>query len=185
VQGGGITKRESNPARLKAEPQYAVSDPHVASLLFNMQDEIQAGSPTGKLYAEALSVALAEYLRRRYLRDRAPARGCAHALSPMQVNRVRDYIRAHLASDIGLAELADQVNLSPHYFSTLFKRTFGFPPHHYVLRERIYEARRLLAAGRLSISEVALSLGFSDQSHFSQAFRKMTGTTPKRYQSAC
>jgi AraC family transcriptional regulator len=184
VQRGGIAKHEPNPARLKVEPPYAVSDPRVASLLFNMQDEIQAGCPTGKLYAEALSVALAEYLRRRYWRDRAPARGCGHALSPMQVNRVREYIRAHLASDIDLAELADQVNLSPHYFSTLFKRTFGLPPHHYVLRERIHEAQRLLAAGRLSISEVALSLGFSDQSHFSQAFRKMTGTTPKRYQSA-
>jgi AraC family transcriptional regulator len=64
-----------------------------------------------------------------------------------------------------------------------FKHTLGLSPHRYVLRERIDEAQRLLAAGRMSISEVAFSLGFSDQSHFSQAFRKATGTTPKRYQS--
>ena len=45
--------------------------------------------------------------------------------------------------------------------------------------------QQLLAARRMSISEVAVNLGFSDQSHFSQAFRKMTGTIPKRYQSTC
>jgi AraC-like DNA-binding protein len=105
-------------------------------------------------------------------------------LSPTQVQRVREYIRANLGYDIGLAELADQVSLSPHYFSLLFKHTVGAPPYRYLLRERIHEAQRLLAAGRISICEVALSVGFSDQSHFSGAFRKMTGTTPKRYQNA-
>jgi AraC family transcriptional regulator len=54
-----------------------------------------------------------------------------------------------------------------------------------VLRERIDEAQRRLAARQASISEVALSLGFSDQSHFSQTFRKLTGTTPKRFKSMC
>jgi len=105
------------------------------------------------------------------------------ALSPMQVSRVREYIRVHLASDLGLAEMAGQVNLSPHYFSMLFKHAVGVSPYHYVLQERIREAQRLLAVGGMSISELALNLGFSDQSHFSRAFRRMTGTTPKRYQS--
>ena len=104
-------------------------------------------------------------------------------LSPTQVRRVREYIRANLGYEIGLAELADQVSLSPHYFSLLFKHTVGASPYRYVLQERIYEAQRLLAAGRMAICEVALSVGFSDQSHFSGAFRKMTGTTPKRYQT--
>jgi AraC family transcriptional regulator len=67
----------------------------------------------------------------------------------------------------------------------LFKHALGIPPHRYVLQERIREAQRKLAVGRMSISELALNLGFSDQSHFSRAFRKVTGTTPKRYQSTC
>jgi AraC family transcriptional regulator len=170
-------------ACLKVDPQYSVSDPHVASLVRNMRDEIQAGCPTGKLYGEALSLALAAYLFKRYSVELGPADRDELALSPMQVSRVREYIRTNLARDIGLAELADQVRLSPHYFAMRFKHALGVSPHRYVLRERIDEAQRLLAAGRMSISEVALSLGFSDQSHFSQAFRKVTGTTPKRYQS--
>jgi AraC family transcriptional regulator len=172
-------------ACLNVEPQYAVSDPQVVSLVLNMRDEIRAGCRTGKLYGETLSLALAAYLFKRYARETSPEGRCELALSPMQVRRVREYIRANLACDVGLAELAGQVSLSPHYFSMLFKRALGVSPHHYVLRERIHEAQQLLAAGRMSISEVALSLGFSDQSHFSQAFRKITGTTPKRYQSTC
>jgi len=104
-------------------------------------------------------------------------------LSPMQVRRVREYVRANPTCNIRLAELADLASLSPHYFSMLFKHSLGVSPHHYVLRECIYEAQKHLAGDRISISQVALSLGFSDQSHFSQTFRKMTGTTPKRYQS--
>jgi AraC family transcriptional regulator len=176
---------DSDLARLNVEPQYAVSDPHVVTLVLNMRDEIQAGCPTGKLYGEALSMALAARLRARYSRDTAPVGRCRLALSPMQVRRVREYIRKNLASNIGLAELADHANLSPHHFSMLFKHALGSPPHHYVLQERIDEAQRQLAVGRMSISELALNLGFSDQSHFSRAFRKMTGTTPKRYQSTC
>jgi AraC family transcriptional regulator len=106
-------------------------------------------------------------------------------LSPTQVRRVSDYVRSHLACNVRLADLAHQVNLSPHYFSMLFKHSLGVSPHRYILRECIQEAQRRLAAGEIPISQVALSLGFSDQSHFSQTFRRMTGTTPKRYQSAC
>jgi AraC family transcriptional regulator len=177
--------RDSDPACLAVDPQYAISDPHVVSLVVNMRDEIRAGCPTGKVYGEALSLALAAYLFRRCSRQMGPVGHDGPALSPRQVSRVREYIRTHLPRDIGLAELADQLSLSPHYFSMLFKHALGISPHQYVLRERVHEAQRLLAAGRMSICEVALSLGFSDQSHFSQAFRKMTGTTPKRYQSTC
>jgi AraC family transcriptional regulator len=105
------------------------------------------------------------------------------ALAPVQVRRIREYIQTNLAADLGVAELAGQVNLSPHHFSMLFKHALGAPPHQYVLQERIDEARRQLAAGRMEISELALQLGFSDQSHFCRAFRKITGMTPKQYRS--
>jgi AraC-like DNA-binding protein len=61
-------------------------------------------------------------------------------------------------------KLADRASLSPHYFSMLFKHSLGVSPRHYVLRECIYEAQKRLGGDRLSISQLALSLGFSDQS---------------------
>jgi AraC family transcriptional regulator len=179
----GAEVEEWDLSCLSIEPQYAVSDSQVVSLVLSMRREIHAGCPGGRLHAEALSLALVTRLRALYSRDPASERGCKLALPPAQARRVCEYIRSHLASDVGVAELAQQVNLSPHHFSMLFKHALGISPHQYVLHERIMEARRQLAGGPTDISELALRLGFSDQSHFSRAFRKMTGTTPKRYRS--
>lgn len=176
-----LAGEEASLSSLDVEPQYAVTDPHVVALILNMRDEIQAGCPCGKLYGEALSLALAARLQARYSRKPVVERAQGSSLTPAQVRRVCEYIQAHLACDIGVAELAGQVNLSPHHFSMLFKRALGLPPHQYVLRARIREAQRQLATGHAVISEVALRLGFSDQSHFSRAFRKVTGTTPARW----
>ncbi len=98
-----------------------------------------------------------------------------------RIRCVCGYIDAHLNSNVEVAELARLARLSPHHFSMLFKHFIGLPPHQYVLHKRICEAQRQLAGGGTTLSEVALNLGFSDQSHFSRAFRKITGTTPTRY----
>jgi AraC family transcriptional regulator len=102
-------------------------------------------------------------------------------LSGEQLACVRQYIRTNLTEDIHVAQLAALVRLSPHYFSQVFRQAVGVPPHRYVLRERIREAQQLLSAGAMSLAELATHLGFSDQSHFSRAFRKVTGMTPGAY----
>jgi AraC family transcriptional regulator len=169
---------------LSVDPQYAISDPQAVSIVLNMRNEILAGCPAGKMYGEALSLALAAYLFGRYSHYSAPVATRGVALSAAQICHVREYVRANLERDIGLAELADRVGLSPHYFSTLFKQAFGVSPHRYILSERVHEAKHLLSATRMAISEVALRLGFADQSHFSHVFRTFVGTTPKRYQAS-
>ena len=166
---------------LNIEPQYAVCDSHVVALVLNMRSEIESGCPSGRLYGEALSAALAARLRARYSHGPTLPEHVRSALSGTQVERICEYIRTNLAVDMGVAELAELVNLSPHYFSMQFRRALGVPPHQYVLQQRIAEARRLLAAGQMTLSELASSLGFADQSHFSRAFRRITGMTPRVY----
>jgi AraC family transcriptional regulator len=97
---------------------------------------------------------------------------------------VCEHIRTNLTADIEVAELAGLVRLSPHYFSLVFRRAVGVSPHQYILQQRVGEARRLLTAGGMTLAEVATHLGFSDQSHFSRAFRKVTGTTPRSFQTS-
>jgi AraC family transcriptional regulator len=98
------------------------------------------------------------------------------------LTRVLDYIRANLGRDLTITELAAVANMSPHHFSLRFKDSVGVAPHQWVVRTRVREAERLLRVQSMSVVEVALSLGFSHQSHFTAVFRRLTGTTPKRYQ---
>lgn len=162
------------------EPQFAVADSQIRQLMRCMADEARHGSPTGRAYAEALSLALAQRVLGRFGRTvREPA---AHdAMTPSRMRRIREFVQANLDRDLSLVELARVAGLSPHYFLHLFKRAFGVTPHRYVLEQRVAAARGLLKDESLSISEVALALGFADQSHFTATFRRILGTTPNRF----
>lgn len=89
-----------------------------------------------------------------------------------------DYIDAHLDCDLTVATLAAIAQVSPSYFSNLFKQSTGLSPHQYVIRCRIDRAKQLLRQG-MSIAEIAYSLGFTHQSHFSHHFKRLVGSSPK------
>ncbi len=62
--------------------------------------------------------------------------------------------------------------------SSEIKQTVGMPPHSYILQRRLEQAQQMLRTTKLPLSEIALSLGFSDQSHLARHFRRMTGLPP-------
>ena len=95
--------------------------------------------------------------------------------------RVADFIKAHLEEDIGLAALAAEAGLSRHHFGKAFKATSGKPPHRYITERRVQKAREMLLSDRASITDIALALGFSSHSHFTDVFHKTTGTTPSLF----
>jgi AraC family transcriptional regulator len=180
VDGEGVILQEAGFHR----------DPTIGRFAMMCLDRMREADPMTELELNAVAHLLGLHLLRRYsnLAGRAmPDAGqkSAAGLSPKQIQRVREYVHANLSRDMALADLAKQAQLSPHYFSMRFKHSLGVSPHRYVLTERIREAQKRLAAQRMSISAVAMSLGFADQSHFSQTFRRFTGTTPKRFQSRC
>jgi AraC family transcriptional regulator len=167
---------------VEVNPQYGITDPQVVRLAACMYDEAVSGCPTGAAYGESLSLALATYLLKRYSPAGGPEDiGGANTFTSVVSSRIVDYIRSRLGHDVTLNELADVAGLSPHYFLQIFKNTYGMTPHRYLLSERINEAKNLLRREHGSISEIGLDLGFSDQSHFTRTFRRLTGTTPRRF----
>lgn len=94
---------------------------------------------------------------------------------------VAAYIEKHIAESITVHALARFVYLTSHCFRREFKRSFGMPPHRYVIQQRIERGKTLLAGSALSIAEIGLALGFSRTSSFSAAFRKITGISPTEY----
>jgi AraC family transcriptional regulator len=159
-------------------PHVVVDDMRVANLVKCMYEEILGGSPSGKLYGESLSLALMSYAWNRFASSHPPMRSMQGGLSTPKLRRLQDCILANLASDISLHDLAELVGLSPRHLCRSFKQAMGISPYQYILKERIERSKALLRMGRNSVAEVALSVGFSNQSHFTDAFHKHTGTTP-------
>ena len=100
-----------------------------------------------------------------------------------RLRRVLDYIGDNLADDLSLSQLATVAGMSPHYFAELFRDSTGYPPHRYVLLQRMERAKEGLRDAGRSIIDVGLEAGFENPSHFARVFRQFVGTSPSKYRS--
>lgn len=91
------------------------------------------------------------------------------------------YIKNNICEPLTLEELAGKVNLSPFYFTRLFKKETGHTPHEYIILSRIDIAKFYLKSTTYSIKEICFNSGFSSESSFCTTFRKMCGMTPSEY----
>ncbi|MEJ5863405.1 AraC family transcriptional regulator [Pseudomonas farsensis] len=103
---------------------------------------------------------------------------------PLTAQIARDYLHAHLDQDIGLVELAQVCGVDRFRLTRAFKAAFGLAPHAYLIQLRLARARQLLARGDTP-AEVAMALGFADQSHLGRWFRRAFRLTPADYRKRC
>jgi AraC-like DNA-binding protein len=115
------------------------------------------------------------------MRQFAPEPQTRGGLPPAAMRRVREYVETHLCESIDLAALAGVAGLSLYHFARAFKQSAGVTPHHYLVQRRVAQAQEMLARTELSLSEIALAAGFSDQSHFARHFRQTLGMTPGQF----
>jgi AraC family transcriptional regulator len=99
-------------------------------------------------------------------------------LTGWQIARVRAFIDKNLHRTIHTRDLSAVARRSPAHFSRSFKLTFGEPPHAYVVKRRLEKACHLMVTSSVSLSEIALSAGFSDQAHLCKLFRQAFGQSP-------
>ena len=146
-----------------------------------LKKAIESGEAKSRSYLEALSNVLAHELSRsdhNIVRETSLSRG---GLASWQKRAVLGYIEEHLDEQICLLTLAGLARLSEHHFCRTFKQSFGVPPHQFHVQQRMERAKVLLADRTASVTDIALTLGYSQTSSFSNAFRKMTGWTPTEY----
>ena len=180
------TLRGTLPIPGEVRPSFAEPDGvvfAVASRLRRAHLDSGAGALTD-IEASTLAHLLAGHLLRRYgaapmaHRGPMPRRGPAGELRPGAVDVVAEYIHAHLADAITLDNLAGAVSLSPYHFARSFRATTGMTPHAFVTEHRLMVARDRLLRGDASVTAIALSVGFSNISHFRRLFRRRYGLTP-------
>ena len=150
---------------------------HIAMLLLA---ELQSNNIMGRLYVESLTQVLIIHLLRHYSTFGQPITFENRTLSDPRLQQAIEYIHAHLNRDLSLVEIARVTNISPTYFASLFKRATGIAPHKYVIQQRVKRAKLLLLKTDLAIADIALQVGFSNQSHLTRHFKRLTGMTPKQ-----
>ena len=158
-----------------------VVDPLLSETVRAMLREVEQGAVTGAPYLEALfAAALANLVHRHSSAGQvsAPAR---HALAPIRLRRVLDFVEAEMAKPISLGDLAGAAGLSRFHFSRAFHNAMGEPPLAYVARRRLEAAKRMLRDSELAVGEVARRTGFVSASHFSDSFRRRTGLAPSQF----
>lgn len=99
------------------------------------------------------------------------------------VKRLEDYVLANLQSPIALTELAAVADMSVRHFTRCFKLTVGKTPAQFVFETRLHTAKLLLRMGKTSITEVAMTCGFSHSQHLSNSFRRFFGQTPSEFRN--
>lgn len=155
-------------------------DERVRFLLEQLRLELYSERQPSPLLIRSLAQALAVHLVRTYPDPHSTTRA-ANALQTYKLRRVIDAMKAHLAEEFCLPQLAQVAGLSDYHFSRLFKRATGLSPSQYFIRLRMARARHLLLETDLSVIEIGMEVGYSSPSHFSQVFRREVGVTPSAY----
>ena len=166
-------------------PERHSSDPVVQRLSRALEAAEDSHDGFGNLYADAVRLAIVTRLLT--LRsdpqpdpDEPAARSTA-ALSKWRWKRVVEYVDSHLDETITLADMAAVAGLSRMYFAAQFRAATGIRPHEFLLRRRIDRAKQMLIETEMTLVDVALSVGFQNQAHFTTVFGRFVGETPYRW----
>jgi AraC-like DNA-binding protein len=155
-----------------------VSDRELFTRLLRLHRAVANGAAT--VDCESFLLSVVEQLTRIHVEQRRPSLQVGK--EDFVVRQVREYLEAHYAEDVSLAHLASLMSRSSFHLARSFTKSLGLPPHAYLESIRIEHAREFLRSG-MSVVDTALSVGYTDQSHFTHRFRRHTGITPGQYRS--
>jgi AraC family transcriptional regulator len=163
-------------------PRFAILDPLLEQLAIAITSALRDGNAEDGLYIDTIAQMMAVHLARTHSSRSKPVRLVpAKPLAGWKMRRVIEFIEDNLEGDLSLQAMAQEVDISPLYLARAFKAAVGQSPHQYVLARRIERAKELLRNTDLPVVDVALSSGFSSQSHLSHWFIRQVGVSPAVY----
>ena len=163
-------------------PRFGILDPLLEQLAIALADALRSGTVNDGLYIDAIAQMMAVHLARTHsVRSGSGRLPPFPAVSPQRMRRLIEFIETNLDDDLSLDAMAAEVGISPLYLARAFKKAIGQSPHQYVLARRIERAKELLRTTEMPIVDVALSVGFSSQSHLSHWMIRHAGISPAAY----
>lgn len=159
---------------------FGTRDPVIESLADNVLEELGANRPAAQVYVDALARQLAVHLWRHYSVAQKPAKAACH-MSAHKLHLAKRFVEENLGEKLSVEAIARKVGVSAFHFAHAFQAATGVPPHKYLMQRRMEQAKSLLRETDLSLTEIALRVGYSSSSHFCVGFLKLSHTTPTRY----
>jgi AraC family transcriptional regulator len=182
--------RASHVATLRASmPEHSARDLLVVTAqLIEAACRAQDGDSDGTRAHIARAVALLDAHQASRTTRQSSDRGARQiprgSFAAWQSRRLRAHVDENLSGKISIKDLAASLHISVGHFCRAFKRTFGMPARIWIRQRRIEVAQGLMLTTGASLSEIALSCGMSDQSHFTRSFRRIVGEVPSSWRQA-
>ena len=171
------SQRADRDDSASADLQFGYLAVSLAQLLEVAKRELEHDREAAKAsLVTASSILQSEIQRRSRAKDSKSG-----ALAGWQIARVRAFIETNLHRTIHTRDISAVARRSRAHFARSFKQAFGEPPHAYVVRKRLEKACHLMITSATSLSEIALSVGFSDQAHLCKLFKKAFGQSPSSW----
>ena len=162
---------------LASDQQFNLVASSLAMLLETARRELERDRDAARV-----SLATASHILQAEIERYSGANGSTRGgLAAWQILRVRAYIDSNLHRTIHIRDLSVIARRSPAHFSRKFKLAVGESPHAYVVKRRLEKACHLMMTSAASLSEIALSVGFSDQAHLCRLFRQAFGQSPANW----
>lgn len=165
--------------RMEIANRFQIRDVQLENLGWAIKNELDLGCPSGRLYLDGLSLAVASRVVTQHSSLANRKMGVREGLSDGRLRLVLSFIEEHLADDLSLERIADVAGISATHLKVVFRGSMGLPAHRYVIHRRVERAKTLLMETDSSAAEIALAAGFSHQSHMARHMRRILGVAPR------
>ena len=166
-------------ARIEIRDQFQIRDTELEAIIWAIKREIDMRYPSGRLYLDGLTLAVASRLVARHSSVTKHIEERHEGLDGRRLKQVLSFIEDQLAEDLSLEKIATIAGVSVSHLQTLFRISMGVTVHQYVIQRRVERAKVMLMQDELSMAEIALAAGFAHQSHMARHMRRMLGMPPQ------
>jgi AraC-like DNA-binding protein len=163
---------------LDYQPGIGRDDGVVHHLGASLLEALHRSGEANQLFIDHMMLALTAHVAQTYGGLRPAPVPSRSGLAPWQVKRACERLDSDLGGTISLQQIAAEFGLSVSHFSRAFRISTGLPPHQWLLRQRVKAAKQLMSLRDLPLSEIAVSAGFANQSHFTKVFSAQVGVSP-------
>jgi AraC family transcriptional regulator len=133
---------------------------------------------SSQLFVDQIGLGILAHAAHRYGRVLAKGTSIRGGLAPWQIRRATEFLEANLQGNTSLYSVAAECELSVSHFARAFRKTFGQPPHRWLIERRVDMAKTYLLHSNLPLADIAFRCGFADQSALNKSFRRLLKQSP-------